>query len=129
MLTIFDPYMRATAFLANLRCNLRFSSVSRSTWSSAAHLSQLSSFLKKSIIKYFIIEDVYQADWMYQINSKWIWMLSCIYLLNSQLILSGTLYDQVRYIDSINTDSPRLLSFKHWCYSTNGINHLRIFKS
>jgi hypothetical protein len=34
-------YRRAIAFLANLRCNLRFSSVSCSTCSSAAHLSQL----------------------------------------------------------------------------------------
>lgn len=39
--------MRATAFRANLRCNLRFSSVSRRTWSSAAHLSQLRTGQKK----------------------------------------------------------------------------------
>lgn len=34
-------YMRATALRASLRCNLRFSSVSLSTWSSAANRSQL----------------------------------------------------------------------------------------
>lgn len=45
-------YMRATAFRANLRCNLRFSSVSRRTWSSAAHLSQLRIGQKKIINGY-----------------------------------------------------------------------------